>query len=138
MLYRFADPYFLFLLLLLPVFFYFHLRRRKPQSVTLQYSNLSLVKSAGKSRWSIYRHVLFGLRMLAFAFFIIALARPQSGSKEEEITTEGIDIVLALDISSSMLAEDFKPKNRLEVAKIVAEDFVKGRTSDRIGMVVFA
>jgi Ca-activated chloride channel family protein len=138
MLYRFADPYLLLLLMLVPVLVYFHLRRHAPQSVTLQYSNLSLVKSAGKSRWSFYRHILFGLKMLAFACFVVALARPQSGSKEEEITTEGIDIVMALDISSSMLAEDFKPNNRLEVAKIVAEDFVKGRTSDRIGMVVFA
>ena len=134
----FADSYFLWLLALLPILVYFHLRRRTPQSVTLQYSNLNLIKSAGKSRWSFYRHILFGLRILALVFFIIALARPQSGSTEEEITTEGIDIVLVLDISSSMLAEDFKPKNRLEVAKLVAEDFVKGRTSDRIGMVVFA
>lgn len=138
MLYRLADPYFLFLLLLLPVMFFFHFRRRTPQTVTLQYSNLSIVKSAGKSRWSFYKHILFGLRLLAIALIIFAIARPQSGSKEEEITTEGIDIVLALDISSSMRAEDFKPKNRLEVAKLVAEDFVKGRTSDRIGMVVFA
>ena len=138
MLYRLADPNFLFLLLLLPVLFFFHFSRRTQQTVTLQYSNLNIVKSAGKSRWSYYKHILFGLRILAIAFIVIALARPQSGSKEEEITTEGIDIILTLDISSSMRAEDFKPKNRLEVAKLVAADFVKGRTSDRIGMVVFA
>ena len=138
MLYRLADPYFLLLLLLLPVLLFLHFKRRSPQTVTLQYSNLNIIKSAGKSRWYFYRHILFGLRLLAMGLIIIALARPQSGSKEEEITTEGIDIILALDISSSMLAEDFKPKNRLEVAKLVAQDFVKGRTSDRIGMVVFA
>ncbi|HDZ13062.1 MAG TPA: VWA domain-containing protein, partial [Bacteroidetes bacterium] len=69
---------------------------------------------------------------------ILALARPQSGSTHEEITTEGIDIILAMDISSSMLAEDFKPKNRIEAAKEVAEEFVKGRKNDRIGLVVFA
>ena len=137
-MYRFADPYILYLLAIIPVLVYFHISRRKPQSATLQYSDLKIVKSVGKSPWSRYRHVLFGLRMIAFSLFIIAMARPQSGSKEEEITTEGIDILLALDISGSMRAEDFKPKNRLEVAKLVAKDFVESRNNDRIGMVVFA
>lgn len=137
-MYRFADPYFLYLLAIVPVMVYFHLRQKKPQTATLRYSNLEVVKSIGKSRWGLYRHLLFGLRTAAIVFLIIALARPQSGSKEEEITTEGIDIMLALDISSSMLAEDFKPKNRLEVAKIVAKEFVKSRANDRIGMIVFA
>ena len=137
-MYRFADPYLLFLLLTVPVLILIHIRQRKPQTVTLRYSNLQIVKTVGKSRWALYRHFLFSLRLLAVIFLIIALARPQSGSKEEEIMTEGIDIILALDISSSMLAEDFKPKNRLEVAKIVAEDFVKKRKNDRVGMVVFA
>ena len=137
-MYRFADPYFLYLLVIIPILVYFHFKKRKPQTATIQYSNLKIVKSIGKSRWMLYRHFLFSLRMLTFAFLIIALARPQSGSKEEEVTTEGIDILLALDISGSMLAEDFKPKNRLEVAKLVAKDFVESRTNDRIGMVVFA
>jgi Ca-activated chloride channel homolog len=137
-MYRFADPYFLYLLAIIPILIYFHFKRRKPQRATLQYSNIGIVKSIGKTRWSQYRHLLFGLRMIAFAFLIIALARPQAGSQEEEITTEGIDIILALDISSSMEAEDFKPKNRLEVSKIVAKDFVESRKNDRIGMVVFA
>ncbi len=137
-MYRFADPFFLYLLLIIPILVYFHFKRRSPQTVTLQYSNLNVVKSVGTSRWQRYRQILFAGRMIAIAFLIIALARPQSGSKSEEVTTEGIDIMVALDISSSMLAEDFKPKNRLEVAKIVAEDFVKGRKNDRIGMVVFA
>jgi len=137
-MYRFADPYFLYLLLIIPVLVYFHFKRRKPETATLQYSNLGIVKSAGKSRWSLYRHFLFVLRMVAIVFLILALARPQSGSKEEQVTTEGIDIIIALDISGSMRAEDFKPKNRLEVAKLVAQDFVKGRQNDRIGMVVFA
>ena len=69
---------------------------------------------------------------------IIAFARPQSGQKESKVQTEGVDIILAMDISSSMLAEDFKPKNRLEAAKVVAGDFIKGRMNDRIGLVVFA
>jgi len=137
-MFRFADTYFLYFLFMIVLLVFLHVRRRTPQSVTLQYSTIGVVKSAGKSRRSMHRHILFGLRMLAIAFFIVAMARPQSGRKEEDITTEGIDIVIALDCSSSMLAEDFKPKNRLEVAKIVAEDFVKNRKNDRIGMVVFA
>jgi Ca-activated chloride channel family protein len=66
------------------------------------------------------------------------MARPQSGEKGEEILTEGVDIILAIDVSSSMKAEDFKPKNRLHVAKQVVADFIRGRKNDRLGMVVFA
>jgi len=137
-MYRLADPIFLYLLLLLPLLILFHMRRRKPRSVTLRYSHLGVVKEVGRSHWALYRHILFGLRMAALVLLILALARPQSGSREEEIYTEGIDMILALDISSSMLAEDFKPNNRLEVAKLVAEEFIKTRASDRIGLVVFA
>ena len=137
-MYRFADPYFLYILLIIPALIYLHVRQRKPRSITLRYSHLGIVKAAAKSRWNLYRRLLLALRMLFILFLILALARPQSGSKEEEVTTEGIDIILALDISSSMLAEDFKPKNRLEVAKLVAEDFIKSRAHYRIGMVVFA
>jgi len=77
------------------------------------------------------------LRALVLFLFIIALARPRSGYEETKIHTEGIDIVLTMDLSTSMKAVDFKP-NRLEAAKVVAEDFIKGRTNDRIGLVVFA
>jgi Ca-activated chloride channel family protein len=75
--------------------------------------------------------------MMAVAGIIIALARPQSGLRGEEIKTEGIDIMLALDVSSSMLAEDIEP-NRVEAAKAVAADFVQGRRNDRIGLIVFS
>lgn len=77
------------------------------------------------------------LRILALAFFIVAFARPQTFSSGENILTEGIDIAMVLDISGSMLAEDFKP-NRLEAAKKVIDDFVKGRTTDKIGLVIFS
>ena len=88
--------------------------------------------------WKVYvRHVLFALEMCALALLIVALARPQSSSKNQKINVEGIDIVLTMDISSSMLAQDLKP-DRLEAAKNVAADFVKGRPGDRIGLVVFA
>ncbi|MDZ7266383.1 MAG: VWA domain-containing protein [candidate division KSB1 bacterium] len=134
----FAQPWFLLLLVLLPLLAWWYSRTYQRRSATLRYSNLDLMRSLPqRSRYS-SRHILFGLRWLAIALVIVALARPQSGQTEEEVTTEGIDIMLALDISSSMLAEDFRPKNRIEAAKLVAEQFITGRRSDRIGMVVFA
>lgn len=82
------------------------------------------------------RHSLFVLRILVIIFLIIALTRPQTKSSAKDITIEGIDIVLAMDISGSMLAEDFRP-NRLEASKDVAMDFIEGRPNDRIGLVLF-
>jgi len=137
-MWRFADPEFLLLFIPLAGYVYWYLRRQSQRPGTIRYSNVGLIRSVGKSQWRYYRHIPFGLRVVALSLLILALARPQSGSKEEEVITEGIDIVLALDISSSMLAEDFKPKNRLEAAKVVAANFVQGRKNDRIGLVVFA
>jgi Ca-activated chloride channel family protein len=135
---NFAYPQFLFLLLLLPLLSWRYWRRHQRLGGTIRYSNLDLLKNLPKPSNYLSKHLLFGLRLLALALIIVALARPQSGHTEEEVTTEGIDIVMALDISSSMLAEDFKPKNRIEAAKLVAEQFISGRQSDRIGMVVFS
>jgi Ca-activated chloride channel family protein len=83
------------------------------------------------------QHIIFGFRVLAVALLIIALARPQSVDKWEDISTEGIDIVMSLDISSSMLARDFKP-DRLEASKELATEFISGRSDDRMGLVVFS
>jgi len=136
---RFANPAFLYLLAVIPALIYWYMKKNRSRAGSLQYSNLGLVKSVETSARKIhYRHALFGLRMLALVLLIVGFARPQSGRTEQEVITEGIDIVVALDISSSMLAEDFKPHNRLEAAKMVAQDFIKGRANDRIGMVVFA
>jgi Ca-activated chloride channel family protein len=135
---NFAYPQFLFLLLLLPLLAWRYWQRHQRLGGTIRYSNLDLLKNLPKPSNYLSKHFLFGLRLLALALIIVALARPQSGHTEEEVTTEGIDIVMALDISSSMLAEDFKPKNRIEAAKLVAEQFISGRQSDRIGMVVFS
>ncbi len=136
---RFANPEFLGLLVLLPLLVYWYLKRNPKRGGTLTYSNLTLVKNVKKhTSKRNFRHLIFSLRLLALALLIVCFARPQAGHTEEEILTEGVDIVLALDISSSMLAEDFKPNNRLEAAKLVAADFIRGRTNDRIGMVVFA
>ena len=134
----FANPQFLFLLALLPLLMWWYWRTYAKRSATIRYSNLDLLKNLPQPSRYWPRHLQFGLRLLAIALVIVALARPQSGHTEEEVTTEGIDIVLALDISSSMLAEDFRPRNRLEAAKQVAEQFIGGRQNDRIGMVVFA
>ena len=139
-MFRFANPEFLVLLLIIPGMIYWYIRhsRIRKGTATLRYSNLGVVKKTKTSPLKRYRHVLFVFRTLAVALIIIAIARPQSGQSESEVHTEGIDIILAMDISSSMLAEDFKPKNRLGAAKEVASDFIQGRTNDRIGLVVFA
>lgn len=135
---RFASIYFLVLLIIIPLLIYWYYLVKRKKTSTLKYSDLTIIKNIGKVKKSRKRDILFILRAAAITLLIIALARPQSGSREEKILTEGIDIIVAIDISSSMLAEDFKPKNRLEAAKLVAADFIKGRKNDRIGMVVFA
>ena len=137
MVVRFADPHFLVLLVLIPLLVFWYIRRQKGRRATLRFSYLGFVKEIRQTGAVRARHVLFALRMLVLCLVILAFARPQSGVKGEDVITEGIDIVLALDVSSSMLAEDIQP-NRVEAAKAVAADFIKGRTNDRIGMVVFS
>jgi len=128
----------LYLLLLLPLLLgiYVWLQRRGKSS--LRYSDLTLfakIRPAWTLRW---RHLPFTLRCICLALLVVAMARPQSGHTEEEVLTEGIDIMLTLDNSGSMAAEDFKPKNRLFVAKETVSRFVSGRKNDRIGLVSFA
>ena len=134
---RFANPEFLWLLLLLPAIGYYLWWRRKKLTVTLQFSSLQFIKNIPQTLRERMRFIPLGLRLLATAVFIIAFARPQSVSNKQNISTEGIDIVLELDLSGSMLAEDFNP-NRIEAAKQVASEFIDGRTNDRIGLVVFS
>ncbi len=137
-MFRFANPEFLALYLLVPALIYWYVKRNRRSNSTLKYSNLGIVKNVKKSRLKQYRHLLFVLRVLAISLLIFCFARPQAGQSESEVITEGIDILLAMDISSSMLAEDFQPQNRLGAAKVVATDFIKGRQNDRIGLVVFS
>jgi Ca-activated chloride channel family protein len=137
-MYRFADPQYLWLLLLLPVLAYWYWKRHRHMSGQIRFSDISIMKQIGQTPKQKLRHGLFLLRLLFIGLIIVAFARPQSGSKMRETSTEGVDIVLALDVSSSMLAEDFKPKNRLVAAKKVAEEFIQGRQNDRIGLVIFA
>jgi Ca-activated chloride channel family protein len=133
----FANPEFLFLLLLLVPILAWYILRHNRTKPSIQVSSIDFLKTVGNT-WKVnFRHVIFALRMLALALLIIVLARPQLTNKRKDVTTEGIDIMLTLDISSSMLSLDFKP-NRLEAAKDVATEFISGRSSDRIGLVIFS
>ena len=134
-MYRFEDPQFLFLILAIPLLLYVYARRRR--SGAIRYSDVESIRESDVRRTGRRRHTLFPLRLLAVAALIVAFSRPQTGVTSETLSAEGIDIVLAIDVSSSMLAEDLEP-NRLEAAKAVAAEFVEGRRNDRIGLVVFA
>ncbi len=136
-MYRFEDPRLLILLLVIPVLVYRYVRLRHRGSATIRYSDVESLRRSDIRRTGRFRHIVFALRVAALVGFIVAFARPQTGVTSETIRTEGIDIVLAMDVSSSMLAEDLAP-NRLEAAKAVAAEFVAGRRNDRVGLVVFA
>jgi Ca-activated chloride channel family protein len=137
MIYRFADPAFLALLVVVPCLVYWYVAQKRRRQGTLRYSAVETVMRSDVRRSGRFRHVPFGIRMVALVALIVAFARPQSGVTEENVTTQGIDIMLALDLSSSMLAEDLEP-NRIEAAKAVGAQFVEARRNDRIGLVVFA
>jgi len=134
---EFANPnLFYLLLLLLPIIAWYILKQNKIQSTI----KLSSLEGFSKTKTSIkyyLRHVLFILKIFVAVFLIIVLARPQSSDSWKNVTTEGIDIIMALDISTSMLAQDLKP-DRIEAAKTVAQEFISKRPNDRIGLVVFA
>jgi Ca-activated chloride channel homolog len=134
---HFAQPYYLFLLILIPLLFAWYWFRNIRNKADLQISTIESFAKTKKTFKERFRHSLFALRMLALCFLILALARPQSTSSRQDVNVEGIDIVLTMDISGSMLAEDFRP-NRIEAAKKVAMDFIDGRQNDRIGLVIFS
>jgi Ca-activated chloride channel family protein len=134
---EFAHPeYFYLLLVIIPMITGYVLLHRKMQA-DIRFSSVAPFKSIGKTTRVRFRHLPFVIRMLTLVFLILVLARPQATDRHEKTTTEGIDIVLAIDISSSMLARDFSP-DRLEAAKDVAIEFISGRPDDRIGLVVFS
>ena len=136
---RFEDPWLLVFFVLIPLMILYQWKGAGRSRV--RFSSLDNVKKLKRSTSLFLRHILLVLRCLAIALFVMALARPQSGTKATEVLTEGIDIMLCLDTSGSMQALDFKweneRQNRLQVVKRVVSDFIKGRKNDRIGMVVF-
>jgi Ca-activated chloride channel homolog len=131
---NFADPIWFIALLFLGLVFY--LRQNKYRSTILFTDVGSLKEIAAKKTKYISRLVIF-IRYLVLILIIVALARPQAVSIERQVSSEGIDILLAVDVSRSMAAEDFKPNNRLEVAKETIKEFVENREADRVGLVVF-
>lgn len=133
----FAYPWMLWFLLLVPMLAFAYWRRRKKLVTEVAFSSLQPFERIKPSLRERLGHVPLSLRLLALACLLIALARPQSVSSRENVSTEGIDIVMVLDISGSMLAEDFSP-NRMQAAKQVADEFIDGRTNDRIGLVIFS
>ena len=134
---EFANPRLLWLLLLVPLAIVWYILRHKKQEASLQFSDLKGFAQLPKT-WKAYlRHLLFAMKMGALALLIVALARPQSSSTNSTSNIEGIDIVMAMDVSGSMLARDLKP-DRLTAAKRVASDFVNDRPGDRMGLVIFS
>ena len=134
---HFANPWVLYLLGLIPLLAIYYRWRYRKQFVPITMSGLQGV-SGFRPTWRVRLMPLIPiLRLLGLAALIVAIARPQSMFSEESITTEGIDIVVAIDVSTSMLAIDFQP-NRIEAAKKTAAEFIEGRPYDRIGLVVFA
>ncbi len=133
----FAYPWVLYFLIIIPVMLVYYWMIGKKKQPAIIYSSVGMFKKFPATFREKFRHIPVILRVLAIALLIVALARPQTFSSGENINTEGIDIVMALDISGSMISEDLKP-NRLEAAKNVIDKFIDGRTSDRIGLVIFS
>lgn len=134
---EFANPGYLFLLLLLPLMVFIHWRIRTRRRTDIRVSDIKILSGYRKSFRQKIGWLPFVCRLLAVVLIVVALARPRSSSKGTNVTSEGISIVLAMDVSSSMLAEDLRP-NRIEASKRVAADFISGRPTDLMGLVVFS
>ena len=133
----FANIEYLFLLLLLIPYIIWYILKRSKSEPSLQVSDTRAYMHAPKSFRNYLLHVPFVLRVIALSMIIVILARPQTTDNWQNTEVEGIDIMLAVDVSTSMLAEDLKP-NRLEAAKEVAAKFINGRPNDNIGLTIFA
>jgi Ca-activated chloride channel family protein len=133
----FAEPLFLYLLAVIPAMITFYILKQQSAQASLRMPGLQPFEEAGTTFRHYLRHIIFAFRTVAVILLIIVLARPQTIDKFQDMSTEGIDIVLTLDISGSMLARDFRP-DRLEASKNVATEFISGRPYDRIGLVVFS
>jgi Ca-activated chloride channel homolog len=133
----FANPLFLYLLVVVPAMIAFYVIKQHKTTASLRMPGLQPFESTKKTFRHYLRHIMFGMKTLAIGLLIVVLARPQTTNRFQDSSTEGIDIVLTLDISGSMLARDFRP-DRLEASKNVATEFISGRPYDRIGLVVFS
>lgn len=134
---HFANPKFLWLLTIIIPMIGYYVYRSLQGGATIQISTIKTLKGVSRTYKYYLRHLPFAMRVMALALLIIALARPQTNEYGSNSMTEGIDIVMALDVSGSMLARDFKP-DRISAAKEVAAKFVIDRPNDRIGLVIFA
>ena len=134
---RFANPYLLWLLVLLVPMIAYYVYRTLKGGAAIRISTIAGVRKAPRTWRYWLRHAPFVLRVVAFSLMIVALARPQGVEEQSKTNAEGIDIMLAIDISGSMLARDFQP-DRLTAAKEVAGSFIADRQGDRIGLAVFA
>ncbi len=133
----FAEPYLLWFLVIVPGMIAFYVIKQHKSTASLRMPGLRQFAGAGTTFRHYLRHFLFAFRASAVVLLIIVLARPQSSESFQDVSSEGINIILTIDISGSMLARDFNP-NRLEAAKNVATEFISGRPYDRIGLVVFS
>jgi Ca-activated chloride channel family protein len=133
----FANPWLLLLLLIVPILIVWYILKGKKARPEIRLSTFAGLKNQRKSAVVRLLHLPFVLRCLAIVLIIIAIARPQTKLSWQDMRAEGIDIMMTMDLSPSMLARDLKP-NRLEAAKEVATDFVSGRPNDRIGLVIFS
>ncbi len=133
----FAEPLFLYFLAVVPAMIAFYIFKQQKTTASLRMPGLKPFEGTPTTFRHYLRHLLFAFRVVCITLLIIVIARPQAVSKFQNVSTEGIDIVLTLDISGSMLARDFRP-DRLEASKNVATEFISGRPYDRIGLVVFS
>jgi len=124
--------------LIVVIMIWYYVKRGRLRTAAVKFSDVRIVSRAARTHRRRWRAILPMLRIAAVILLVVALARPRSGTEVREITSKGVDIMLALDVSSSMQAEDFKPHNRLYVAKEELKKFVAKRINDRIGLVVFA
>lgn len=133
----FEDPYWLLLFIAIPLLIVYYVVKNKKQFASLSLPTLEWAKDLKPNFKTRFRHLPFVLRMIALSLLILVMARPQIHSSQRKVNVEGIDIIMALDVSGSMRARDLKP-DRLEAAKDVAKDFIDGRKNDRIGLVIFS
>jgi Ca-activated chloride channel family protein len=133
---QFAEKHWFWLFIIIPLMIIWYIYKLKTYEGEINYSSFNLFTGIKSSLKAKLRHVLFLLRLICYSLLILAIARPQSRSSWKDTKTEGIDIVVSLDVSLSMLAKDFKP-NRLAVAKEVLSDFIDARPNDKIGLVIF-